>query len=312
MQRPGDGNAPGAVPAAGATAALREGRLGQYLERVETALGRCLSIAGEGATALQEAMRYAVLGGGKRIRPLLVYASGELFGAPPERLDAPACALELIHCYSLVHDDLPSMDDDNLRRGRPTCHRQYGEGMAILVGDALQALAFELLCNDPANRDCALDMALDLALACGPAGMVGGQCLDLAAPGKPADRAQLEHMHRMKTGALIQAAIRIGGRAGGGDAQDLKRLGVFGDFLGLAFQVHDDVLDVVSSTATLGKPQGSDRGNAKPTFPGLLGVAEARRIAHSYRQRALDALAPYGTRAALLRQLADYTVHRDH
>ena len=298
--------------AANAVEGGRDERLRQYLERIETALERHMTVNRAEPAELKEAMRYAVLGGGKRIRPLLAYATGELFNTLPERLDAPACALELIHCYSLVHDDLPCMDDDNLRRGRPTCHRKYGEGIAILVGDALQALAFEILCSDSTNRHCALDMTLDLAHACGPEGMVGGQHLDLAATGKPSDLTQLERMHRMKTGALIRAAIRLGARAGGGSAEDIERLDVFGDCLGLAFQVHDDVLDVVSNTATLGKPQGSDQEQAKPTFPGLLGLEKSRQTAHVYQQRALDALQPYGKRAELLMQLADHAVARDH
>lgn len=255
-------------------------------------------------------MRYAVLNGGKRIRPLLVYAVGELLEASPEQLDAPACAVELIHCYSLVHDDLPAMDDDDLRRGQPTCHRKYGEGTAILVGDALQALAFQVLCTGGTER--ALDMVLDLAHACGSAGMVGGQQLDLAAAGKPSALAELEQMHRMKTGALICAAIRLGVHAAGGDDGDLARLDAFGDSLGLAFQVHDDILDVAGSTATLGKPQGSDKQQAKPTFPGLLGLDEARRTADAYQQRALDALKPYGDKAGLLNYLADYSTSRDY
>lgn len=255
-------------------------------------------------------MHYAVLSGGKRIRPLLVYAVGELLDASTERLDAPACAVELIHCYSLVHDDLPAMDDDDLRRGQPTCHRKYDEGTAILVGDALQALAFQVLCTDGTDRT--LDMVLDLARACGPAGMVGGQQLDLTAAGKTSELAELEQMHRMKTGALICAAIRLGVRAAGGDDSHLTHLDAFGDSLGLAFQVHDDILDVAGSTATLGKPQGSDKQQAKPTFPGLLGLDGARRTASAYRQRAFDALKLYGERAELLNYLADYTISRDY
>ena len=303
---------PAAQPAArhGSAGHPHQERVQTYRERVNAALERYLEPMTSVVAQLGEAARYAVLGGGKRIRPLLVYATGELFDAPPERLDAPACALELIHCYSLVHDDLPAMDDDDLRRGLPTCHRKYGEGIAILVGDALQALAFEVLCANGTERS--LDMVRDLARACGPAGMVGGQHLDLAAAGKAGDLAGLEQMHRLKTGALIRAAARLGVRAGGGGADDLDRLDAFGDSLGLAFQVHDDVLDVAGNTSTLGKPQGSDRELAKPTFPGLLGLDEARRTAAAYRQRALDALRPYGARAELLSYLADYAVSRDH
>ena len=287
-------------------------RLQDYRQRTEAALQRCLNSPAPSPelAVLHEAMQYAVLGGGKRMRPLLVYATGELFDAPPAQLDAPACALELIHCYSLVHDDLPAMDDDELRRGRPTCHRKFDEGTAILVGDALQALAFTVLCETATDRTTA--MLLELSHACGPTGMVGGQHLDLAMVGRQATLEMLQQIHRMKTGALIRAAVRMGAHVSRCSPAELHRLDTFADALGLAFQIHDDVLDVAGNTAILGKPQGSDRERAKPTFPDVLGLEKARRTAEDYRHQARECLVPWGEQAALLCYLTDYTVQRDH
>ncbi len=306
-------NEPAQPPTTTASAAeLLKQRLQNYRQRIEAALQRCLDgpAPPPELAVLHEALQYAVLGGGKRMRPLLVYATGELFDAAPAQLDAPACALELIHCYSLVHDDLPAMDDDELRRGRPTCHRKFDEGTAILVGDALQALAFTVLCETPTDRT--TTMLLDLGRACGPTGMVGGQHLDLAMMGRPGTPEMLRQIHRMKTGALIRAAIRMGAHVGRGSPAELHRLDAFADALGLAFQIHDDVLDVAGNTAVLGKPQGSDRERAKPTFPDVLGLEEARRTAEDYRNQARECLVPWGEPAALLRYLTDYAIQRDH
>ncbi len=296
-------------------------------------------------------MRYAVLGGGKRLRPLLVYASGITVGEHGEVLDAPACAVELIHAYSLVHDDLPAMDDDDLRRGRPTCHVVFGEAMAILAGDALQALAFELLAtpgsgakgseslfaggnagsssqpgakndSDPGlthppkdHSDPGLRLAMlqVLGAACGSAGMAGGQAMDLGAIGSALDLAGLERMHAHKTGALIRAAVRLGALAGGcRDGAVLAALECYAHAVGLAFQVRDDILDVEGETEVIGKTAGKDAAQAKPTFPSILGMDASRRHLADLTDEALAAIAPLGARAALLGELARYAAQRVH
>ncbi|MDX1593955.1 MAG: (2E,6E)-farnesyl diphosphate synthase [Gammaproteobacteria bacterium] len=289
-------------------------RLGR--DRVERALERWLPAAGTPPSRLHEAMRYAVLGAGKRIRPVLVYGTGRALGLDPEQLDAPACAVELIHAYSLVHDDLPAMDDDDLRRGRPTCHRAYDEATALLVGDALQTLAFYALAHDeamPCNAAARLQMVETLALASGSRGMAGGQALDLAAVGRRLELAELENMHIHKTGALIRASVRLGLLCHDAvDASIADDLDHYAKCIGLAFQIRDDILDVEGDTATLGKPQGSDAGLDKPTYPSLLGLAESKHLAGELCADAVSRLAALDARADPLRQLADYIVARTH
>ena len=286
--------------------------MGGVQARVETALSRCLPGADGILQRLHEAMRYAALGGGKRVRPLLAFAAGELSGAAPEKLDLVACAVELIHAYSLVHDDLPCMDDDVLRRGRPTCHIEYGEATALLVGDSLQTLAFELLAeadfDEPARQ---LEMIALLAHASGSRGMAGGQAIDLAAVGKPLEQPELELMHSLKTGALIRAAVLLGALTGAPlTSQQREQLDRFAKRAGLLFQVVDDILDCTASTATLGKTAGKDEAAAKPNYVGLLGLDAARAYAGELRTEALAALATFGERAARLTQLADFICHR--
>ena len=260
---------------------------------------------------LEAAMRHGLLVGGKRLRPILVYAAGRALGADDDELDIPAAAIELIHAYSLVHDDLPAMDDDDLRRGQPTVHKAFDEASAILAGDALQTLAFELLARSPSPR--LGPLVATLAKASGRDGMAAGQALDLAAVGERPDLATLETMHRHKTGALIRAAVRLGGLVA--VAEDDSRLGALDTYaaaMGLAFQVHDDVLDVTGDTDTLGKTSGADAARDKPTYPALLGLDGARAKAGALIDEALDAIAPLGEAAAPLAGLARYMIERDH
>ena len=261
---------------------------------------------------LHEAMRYAVLDGGKRIRPLLAFAAGELASADAARLDIAAAAVELIHAYSLVHDDMPCMDNDVLRRGKPTCHVQYDEATALLVGDSLQTLAFQLLAehrlSDDAQRQ--LDMIKLLAVTTGSRGMAGGQAIDLVSVGKSLTLPELEFMHIHKTGALIRAAIMLGAHCGSASAPQLAKLDHFGKLIGLAFQVVDDVLDCEADTATLGKTAGKDADNGKPTYVTLLGVQAARDMAQQLHRDALEDLAEFGDSAQRLRELADFIVLR--
>jgi len=263
---------------------------------------------------LHDAMRYATLGPGKRVRPKLVYATGTLCGATPESLDAAACAVELIHAYSLVHDDLPAMDNDDLRRGRPTCHRQFDEATAILVGDALQSLAFQLLAgNGTAGLRAELRLAMirELAVAAGSRGMAGGQALDMEAVGRRLSLPELELMHIHKTGALIRASVRLGAMHGDPPAERLETLDHFAKCLGLAFQVQDDILDVEGSTEVLGKTQGKDAAADKATYPALLGLENARLRAQELLQSGLASLADFGPQAEPLRTLARQLVERD-
>jgi len=261
---------------------------------------------------LHEAMRYAVLDGGKRVRPLLAFAAGELAGAEVARVDIAAAAVELIHAYSLVHDDMPCMDDDVLRRGKPTCHVQYDEATALLVGDSLQTLAFQLLAEHRLNDEAArqLEMVKLLALASGSRGMAGGQAIDLASVGKSLTLPELEFMHIHKTGALIRAAVLLGAQCGSVSVEQLDRLDHFGKLIGLAFQVVDDVLDCEADTATLGKTAGKDADNDKPTYVSLLGIQGARDMAQRLHREALETLAGFGDSAQRLRELADFIVLR--
>ncbi len=281
-------------------------------ERVEAALARFLPGADTLPARLHDAMRYATLGGGKRVRPLLAFAAGELTCATAEKLEVVACAVEMIHAYSLVHDDLPCMDDDVLRRGRPTCHVEYDEPTALLVGDSLQTQAFELLAGpllgDPARQ---LEMVALLAHASGSRGMAGGQAIDLASVGKPLSQPELELMHALKTGALIRAAVLLGALAGNPlSADERHQLDRFAKRAGLLFQVVDDILDCTASTATLGKTAGKDEAADKPTYVSLLGLDGARTYAEELRSDALAALAVFGERAGRLTELADFICHR--
>lgn len=285
------------------------------LARADLALARSLPGDDHPPVELHRAMRYAVLGGGKRLRPLLVYAAGYALDGELEALDGAACAVEYIHAYSLVHDDLPAMDDDDLRRGRPTCHIVYGEAMAILAGDALQALAFEILAVDHGGIDSQtrLRMLQVLGLACGAEGMAGGQAFDLAAVGRKLDLPELERMHAYKTGALIRASVTLGALASGcTDATLLAAFDRYGHAVGLAFQVRDDILDVEGDAATLGKTAGKDAAADKPTFPSIIGMAASRARLDELIAEAMDAVAGLGERGELLRELARYAVARQH
>jgi farnesyl diphosphate synthase len=287
--------------------------MGNIQARMEDVLARVLPAAHIAPVRLHEAMRYATLEGGKRVRPLLVFAAGEVAGAAAERLDIAASAVELIHAYSLVHDDLPCMDDDVLRRGKPTVHVEYDEATALLVGDSLQSLAFQILsegriADDPQTQ---LDMVKLLAVAAGSRGMAGGQQFDLEATGKTLALPELEFMHIHKTGALIRAAVLLGFACGTpAAAEDRARLDKYAKAIGLAFQVVDDVLDAEESTATLGKTAGKDSKQGKPTYVSALGSGRARQLAEELREQAHEALAPLGKRAMRLGALADYIVLR--
>lgn len=282
-------------------------------QEMETTLDALLPSADHEPRALNQAMRYATLGGGKRVRALLTYAAGELGQAPADALARAAAAVEMIHAYSLVHDDLPCMDDDVLRRGKATCHVAFDEATALLAGDALQTQAFAVLAApelgvEPARQ---LDMLRLLAHASGPLGMAGGQAIDLASVGQALNLPQLEFMHALKTGALIRASVLLGALAGEAlPAEQMGRLDHFSRVIGLAFQVVDDVLDCEADSATLGKTAGKDAAHDKPTYVSLLGLAEARRMARELRDQAFAALEPFGARAERLRALADYIVVR--
>ncbi|AOU98581.1 geranyl transferase [Acidihalobacter yilgarnensis] len=284
--------------------------------RIETALGRWLPSQAVLPVRLHEAMRYAALDGGKRIRPLLVYAAGHALDVSAERLDGAATAVELIHVYSLIHDDLPAMDDDDLRRGKATCHCAFDEATAILAGDAMQALAFHILAADPdltGDASARLSMIDMLAQAAGSRGMAGGQAIDLDAVGRELSLAELENMHIHKTGALIRASVRLGALGTNTAAADtLDRLDHYAKCVGLAFQIRDDILDVEGETETLGKTQGADIARGKPTFPSLLGMSEAKARTHALCQDALDALTPLPASAEPLRWIARFIVNRIH
>ncbi|MFO7603941.1 MAG: (2E,6E)-farnesyl diphosphate synthase [Gammaproteobacteria bacterium] len=293
-----------------------EHTLQAWRDRTERALQAWLPASTTVPTRLHEAMRYSVLGGGKRVRPVLAYASGLAVGARIEAIDAPACAVELIHAYSLIHDDLPAMDDDDLRRGQPTCHRAFDEATAILAGDALQSLAFQILTRQadpalpPAQR---LEMLDTLALASGSRGMAGGQAIDLDAVGREISIAELENMHIHKTGALIRASVKLGALCHAEvDPALLEQLDHYAKCIGLAFQVRDDILDEESDTETLGKTQGADRALNKPTYTSILGLDAARELLQELHADALTGLEAFGERAEALRWLAGYIVTRKH
>ena len=286
----------------------------QWRDRVDQTLGHYLESA-EIARQLLDAMSYSTFNGGKRLRPVLVYAACEALGGNPAAADPVAAAVECIHAYSLIHDDLPAMDDDDLRRGKPTCHIAFDEATAILAGDALQTLAFEILSRPSDYIDPPRQMAIirTLALASGDKGMVAGQMIDTVAAGSQLNLSALECMHGLKTGALIRASVRMGALASGiATEEQLLALDRYADAIGLAFQVQDDILDVEGDTQILGKQQGADIALDKPTYPSLLGMEVAKVKAAELHQAALSALSEFDDKAILLRQLADYVVERDH
>ncbi|MEZ5461560.1 MAG: (2E,6E)-farnesyl diphosphate synthase [Dokdonella sp.] len=285
-----------------------------FAAHADQALATALPPLQQPPLELHRAMHYAVMGGGKRMRPLLVYATGSAFGAPLERLDAAAVAVEVIHAYSLVHDDLPAMDDDALRRGRPTCHIEFGEAMAILAGDALQALAFEVLTAETSagiDSRTRLEMLHVLARACGSQGMAGGQAFDLSAVGQRLDANELERMHVYKTGALIRASVRLGALAAGcTDRTLLDSLDRYAHCVGLAFQIRDDILDVEGDPDQIGKTVGKDAASDKPTYPAILGLQASAAHLDELTEQALAAIQPLGESAACLRDLARFVAER--
>ena len=293
---------------------MPEARFAAWRARVEVALDRILPSPTLAPGRLHAAMRHAALGGGKRMRPLLVYATGNTFGADAEVLDAAAVAVELIHCYSLVHDDLPAMDNDALRRGQPTIHVAFDEATAILAGDALQSLAFEVLAEAPQPAERRVAMLAELARASGIAGMCGGQALDIAATGTltaTVPLADLEKLHALKTGALLRASVRLGAIAAGADAASRAALDRYADALGLAFQIRDDLLDVEGNSATLGKTAGKDSAQDKATFPALLGIERSRARLHTLATCMEEALAEVGANTTELAALGRMAIERD-
>jgi len=284
-------------------------------ERFQAVATEMLPSADDVPQRLHQAMRYAVLGGGKHVRPLLVYAAGEVTAADCEALDRAALAVEYVHAYSLVHDDLPCMDNDVLRRGQPTVHVAFDEATAMLAGDALQAEAFKVLADGALPASQTASLMRELAHAAGTEGMCGGQAIDLAAVGHTLSLPELERMHRMKTGALLRAAVLMGALSGQAallTESTREALAHYGDAIGLAFQVVDDVLDVEASTATLGKTAGKDAAQSKPTYVSVMGLEAARALSLRLRTQALDAIASLGPRATRLRDLADLIVCRTH
>ncbi len=288
--------------------------LKQCQSRVNSVLEQHLPGQNGVAPRLFRAMHYSVFNGGKRIRPVLVYATAQALNAPFSKCDNAACAVELIHTYSLIHDDLPSMDDDDLRRGKPTCHIAFDEATAILAGDALQALAFEILVDDtsPGIPENKLKMIAQLAHASGAHGMVAGQAIDLASVGARLTLDELKQMHRHKTGALIAASVNLGALAAGNASQQQRRaLQKYAECIGLAFQIKDDILDVEGDTATLGKQQGADVANGKPTYTSILGLEQARNSALEQHQLAMEALSLFDKNADHLRNLSAYIIERN-
>jgi geranylgeranyl diphosphate synthase type II len=289
-------------------------QLESWRARMELALAARLPDSEAVPTRLHQAMRYSVLGGGKRVRPILLFATARTVGLAEQEVEAAACAVELVHVYSLVHDDLPAMDDDDLRRGRPTCHKAYDEATAILVGDALQPLAFQLLARDPAlpaAPTIRLRLIELLAQASGTFGMAGGQAIDLAVQGKQLGIAQVEEMHARKTGALIRACVLMAAACAPSlDARLHEALTGFATPIGLAFQIQDDLLDVIGDPSTLGKATGADRERAKPTHPAVIGLAASQERVRLLHVQAVEALAPFGQRAEPLRSLAAWLLTR--
>jgi len=285
-----------------------------YGRRVEISLASYLPEETLIPQRLHQAMRYAVMGGGKRIRPLLVYLAGTAVHAKEQALDAPACAVELIHAYSLIHDDLPAMDNDPLRRGKPTCHIAFDEASAILAGDALQPLAFQILAEAEAlHAEQRLAMIATLAKACGSRGMVGGQAIDIAAVGQAMNLVELENMHIHKTGALIHASVKMGVLAAAQvSTVNSEALEHYARCVGLAFQIQDDILDETTDTMTLGKAQGADRSHDKPTYPALVGLSKAKDMAQALVEDAINRLANFDERADPLRVLARYIQERQY
>ena len=292
--------------------------LARYLEerrlQVDEALGRYLPEAGDHPKEIHEAVRYSVFAGGKRLRPILVLAAAEAAGGQVEHALPPAAAIEMIHSYSLIHDDLPAMDDDDFRRGRPTCHKVYGEALAILAGDALLTQAFILLSGDPssirADAVGRLRVINEIAQAAGSRGMVGGQVVDILQEDREVDLATLLYLHTHKTGSLIRACLRVGGIISSAGSEQMEALTRYGDRIGLAFQIVDDILDLEGSLEALGKRAGSDLRKKKATFPGLLGLEESRQRARSLVREAKHALSVFGDRGAALGAIADYVVAR--
>jgi len=285
-----------------------------YKTRVDAALDQYLPSTSDSATRLQEAMRYAITNGGKRVRPVLTYATGSALGLPLERLDVVACSVEMMHAYSLVHDDLPAMDDDDLRRGQPTLHKKFDEATAILAGDALQALAFSVLAINPdvaLNANARLQMIAVLGEASGANGMAAGQAIDLESVGKTLTLEQLEDMHRHKTGALIRASARMAVLVSDlTDEAIQQKIDSYADAIGLSFQIVDDILDITGDTQTLGKKQGADVALNKPTYPALMGLDGAKSYAKNMHHVAIDSLAGLGSEFDELRQLSEFIVER--
>ena len=285
--------------------------LNQYTNRVNQCLSSWLPKESDSPTTLHQAMRYSVLGGGKRIRPVLLYATGTAIGTELTKLDAAACAVELMHSYSLIHDDLPAMDNDELRRGLPTCHKAFDEATAILAGDAIQALAFAILANDTAPSQQRVKLIQLLAEASGSTGMAGGQAIDLASVNKTLSQDEIELMHRLKTGALIKASVMMAVTASKvTDPEILNHFTYFADCIGLAFQIRDDILDIQMDTKTLGKPQGSDVAQNKPTYPSVVGMQQAEKLANDLLQKALNKLNSLEIQGNSLQAVSTYMVTR--
>ena len=283
-----------------------------WRKRFEPVLGEYLPAESRDPSLLHSAMRYASLAGGKRIRPVLVYSAGKALGMPPKSLDPIAASIEFIHAYSLIHDDLPAMDDDDLRRGRPTCHKAFDEATAILAGDALQALAFEVLARElPRANSKSLDVVHTIASACGSVGMAGGQVLDLSAVGRKISESELTTMHQLKTGALIRASVTTPGIMSGADKETISHFSSYGDCIGLAFQVHDDILDVTGNSAVIGKSTLADVALNKPTFPSIIGMEKSIKRARDLRDEAISHLQHIEGDISALTWLADYVVSRD-
>lgn len=286
-----------------------------YQQRVDLALEQVISNTSNIAHELHQAMHYSIFNGGKRVRPLLVYLTGEALNTPAERLDSPACAVELIHCYSLVHDDMPAMDDDDLRRGKATCHKQFSEATALLAGDALQTLAFETLTRNNSLHDVQILLMLRaLSHASGAAGMAGGQAIDLASTGSHSmSLKDLKVMHEHKTGALIRASVQLGALSVVDiEQKKLDALDNYAKNIGLSFQIKDDILDIESDTQTLGKKQGADIELNKVTYPALLGLDGAKKMALECHHKALDSINDFDLSADPLRWLSEYIITRQH